>query len=134
MPWVPEAWRLLRPGGTLAFLTTHPLMQVCSPVDGSLPATRHLERPYFGMYRFDWTDAVDDPGGIEFTLPISDWFHLLVDTGFVVEDFIEVQITDRGDEVRSTTTAEWAHHWPSEMVWIVRKPHAASGNPGISRS
>ena len=120
--WVPEAWRLLRPGGTLAFLTTHPLMQVCSPVDGSLPATGKLERPYFGMYRFDWTDAIDEPGGIEFTLPISDWFHLLVDTGFVVEDFIEVQVADRGDEVRSTTTAEWAHHWPSEMVWIARKP------------
>ena len=120
--WVPEAWRLLRPHGSLAFLTCHPLAQVCSALDGSLPATGKLERPYFGMYRFDWRDAVDDPGGIGFTMPISDWFRLLLDTGFVVEDFIEVQVSDRGAERRGVTTAEWAHHWPAEMALIARKP------------
>ena len=87
-----------------------------------LPATTQLERPDFGMYRFDWRDAVDDPGGIGFTMPISDWFRILVDTGFVVEDVIEVQVSERGDEMRGVTTAEWAHQWPAEMAWIARKP------------
>ena len=120
--WLPEAWRLLRPGGALAFLTNHPLSQVCSPLDGSLPITERLERPYFGMYRFDWREAVDDPGGIEFNMPLSDWFHLLVDTGFAVEDFIEVRAPHRGSEVRDYVTADWANQWPAEMAWIARKP------------
>ena len=123
--WVPEAWRLLRPDGALAFLTCHPLAQVCSPLDGSLPATGRLERPYFGMYRFDWRDAADEPGGIGFTMTISDWFHLLVETGFVVEDLIEVQVSDSGNEIRGLTSAEWAHQWPAEMAWIARKPPTA---------
>ena len=120
--WLPEAWRLLRPGGSLAFLTCHPLMLACSPLDGSLPVTERLERPYFGMYRFDWRDAADEPGGIEFYMTISDWFHLLVDTGFVVEDFIEVQVPHTGSEKRGSATADWAHRWPAEMAWIARKP------------
>ena len=120
--WLPEAWRLLRPEGGLAFLTNHPLVPVCSPLDGSLPITERLERPYFGMHRFDWRDAVDDPGGIEFNMPISDWFHLLGDTGFVVEDFIEVRAPQPGTEMRDFVTADWAHQWPAEMAWVVRKP------------
>ena len=124
--WLPEAWRLLRPGGTLAFLTCHPLLLVCSPLDGSLPATQKLERPYFGMHRFDWRDAVDDPGGIEFCMSISDWFHLLIGAGFIVEDFIEVQVAQRGNERRGSATADWGHRWPGEMVWIVHKPHPTS--------
>ena len=120
--WVPEAWRLLRPGGGLAILTNHPFSQVCSPFDGSLPITERLERPYFGMYRLDWRDAVDEPGGIEFNMSISDWFHMLTDTGFVVDDFIEVRAPHTGDEVHFFVTADWANRWPAEMAWIVRKP------------
>jgi len=119
--WLPEAWRLLRSGGRLAFLTNHPLTQVCSPLDGSLPITDKLERPYFGMYRFDWRNAVDEPGGIEFSMPISDWFHLLVDSGFVVEDFVELRAPHPGTEKRFYVTADWAHRWPAEMAWVARK-------------
>lgn len=121
--WLAEAARLLRPGGRLTFLTSHPLLPVCSPLDGSLPVTEKLERPYFGMERFDWTDAVDEPGGIEFNMPISAWFRLLVDTGFVVEDFIEVQVPSVGGRGAATAiaTVEWANRWPAEMAWFVRR-------------
>lgn len=120
--WVPEAWRLLRPGGRLAFLSCHPLLHLCSPVDGALPATERLERPYFDMYRFDWRDAVDEPGGIEFNLPISRWFRLLTDTGFVVDDFVELRIDEPSDGATPMATTEWIRRWPAEMVWMATKP------------
>lgn len=33
--WIPEAHRLLRPGGMLAFFGIHPLALACTPLDGS---------------------------------------------------------------------------------------------------
>ncbi|MEO1062850.1 MAG: class I SAM-dependent methyltransferase [Actinomycetota bacterium] len=119
--WLPEAHRLLRSGGELVFLTNHPFVMVSSPLDGSLPVTERLERPYFGMGRFDWTDAVDDPGGIEFNRTIADWFRLLVDTGFDVLALHELRAPEGGTEVRFFATADWAQRWPSEIAWRVRK-------------
>jgi hypothetical protein len=73
----------------------------------------------------DWRDAVDEPGGIEFNLPTSKWFRLFDDTGFDVADFIEIQAPppnpDQADEVRFVVTAEWAHRYPAEQVWVLRK-------------
>ena len=119
--WIPEAHRLLRPGGTCLFLGTSTLATVCSPVDGSLPVTDRLERDYFSLHRLDWTDAVDDPGGIEFNLPISGWFRLFADTGFDVTGFWELQAPEPGPEMRHFATADWSHRFPSEQVWRLRK-------------
>ena len=47
--WVPEAARLLRPGGRLVFLTNSVLAYLCSPDVGMV--MDGLQRPQFGMYR-----------------------------------------------------------------------------------
>lgn len=120
--WIPEAYRLLRPGGELVFLSNSVFVQLCSPSDGSLPVTKQLERDYFSIYRVDWREAKDDPGGIEFNLPISTWFRLFRETGFEVVDFLELRAPHTGPELNCFATADWAHDYPSEQVWKVRKP------------
>jgi SAM-dependent methyltransferase len=119
--WIPEAFRLLRPGGELMFLTSSVLAMLCSPVDGSLPITERLERDYFSMHRFDWRDAVDEPGGVEFNLPVSRWIRLFGDTGFEIVAFDELRAPRPGPEIRFFVSADWAHRWPCEQVWRLRK-------------
>jgi len=119
--WIPEAHRLLRPDGELVFLSNSTLSALFAPPDGSIPLTEKLERDYFSIYRDDWRDAVDDPGGIEFNLPISSWVHLFRDTGFEILDFLELQAPEPGPRINFAVTADWAHRWPSEQVWKLRK-------------
>jgi SAM-dependent methyltransferase len=121
MTWITEAHRLLRPRGELVFLGNHPLMIVCSPMDGSLPVTDRLERDYFGLGRLDWRDAIDEPGGIEFNLPTSSWLRLFDDIGFDLINYIEVRAPESATGTKGTVTADWAKRFPSEQVWHLRK-------------
>lgn len=127
--WIPEAWRLLRPGGTLAFLGNHPLVMLTQAFDKDDPVTRTLMNPYFGMHRIDWDDGEDR--GTEFNLTISDWFRLFHDIGFEILDYFELQAPEPGEEVRFYASADWAHDYPTEQVWKVRKPVAAASRPEI---
>lgn len=120
--WVREAWRLLRPGGTLSLLTNHHLVTVCSPVDGSLPVTEQLERPWFGDRRFDWRDAVDEPGGIEYSWPPEEWITLLLDVGFVVTGHATIRAPDDAEGTPFAVTSAWSQRFPSEMVFHARRP------------
>jgi SAM-dependent methyltransferase len=120
--WVREAHRLLRPGGTLAFLGTHPLALACTPLDGSV-ATRELVRPWFGLHRLDWRTVPVDPGGVEFTLPTSGWFRLFAEVGFDVVDYHEPRAPAARQDVPFAVPGSWARDYPSEQVWKVRKTH-----------
>ena len=62
--WLPEAARVLRPGGRLVFLGNATLLMLCVPDEDGVPATERLLRPQRGMHRFEWPD---DPG-VEFHL------------------------------------------------------------------
>ena len=55
--WVPEAARLLRPGGNLVFLTNAFLLMLCLPDEENAPATDRLVRDAFGMHRLEWTGS-----------------------------------------------------------------------------
>ena len=116
--WVPEAARVLRPGGRLIFLTNGTIMMLCVPdaVD-ELPSDRLL-RDYFGMHRFEWPDAPE----VEFHLGYGDWIRLLRANGFGIEDLIEVRPgPDATTTFTDVVTLEWARRWPAEEVWKARK-------------
>jgi SAM-dependent methyltransferase len=115
--WVPEAWRLLRPGGELIFLTNGLIFMLAVPDEEDVPATDRLLRPLFGMHRMEWPE---DPS-VEFHLPHGEWIRLLRATGFEVTDLIEVQPPDGSTTRFPYVTLEWARSWPSEEVWKARK-------------
>lgn len=127
--WLREAWRLLRPGGACAFLGNHPLTLCTSPEDGSLPVGTELVQDWFEQDLFDWRDAVDEPGGMEFSRGTADWFALFREIGFVVEDYREPRPAPApadGDDRPFAVTRAWSRRWPSEQAWFLRKPAAAT--------
>jgi SAM-dependent methyltransferase len=117
--WIPEAARLLRPGGRLVFLVNGTLQMLCTPDDDpDAPVGDRLRRPYFGMHRFEF-DGPD--GAVEFHLGYGDWIRLLRRHGFAVEDLIEVRPPAEATTRYPYVTAEWARRWPCEEVWKARK-------------
>lgn len=120
--WIPEAARILRPGGQLVFETGSPLVQLCYPSDEvDDPADTTLHRDYFGMHRFEWRDPDGTIGDIDFHLGHGDMVRLLRSCGFEIEDLIELQAPAEGGTEWSHISLEWARRWPSAEAWKARK-------------
>jgi SAM-dependent methyltransferase len=116
--WIPEAARLLRPGGRLVFLTNGYVLMLCAPDEDDVPADERLVRPSFGMHRFEWPG--DD--SVEFHLSPGDWIKLLGEHGFEVLALHELRAPEGATrQGASFVTADWAQKWPSEEVWVARK-------------
>jgi SAM-dependent methyltransferase len=114
--WLPEANRLLRPEGRLVFFTNSALLLTCTPYEGG-PVADRLIRDYFSRYRVEF----DHDGAVEFHLTHGQWIRLLRETGFIVDDLIEVQ-PDPGAKPRfDFVSEEWARRWPSEEIWVAHK-------------
>jgi SAM-dependent methyltransferase len=114
--WVPEAARLLRPGGRLIFLANSILSILCSPDTGRIE--ERLLRPYRGMHRFEWP-AEDE--GIDFHLGWGDMLRLLRANRFELEDYLEVYAPERATSRYPWANDEWATKWPVEEIWKARK-------------
>jgi SAM-dependent methyltransferase len=114
--WVPEAARLLRPGGLLVFVVNGAMLMTCTPEDG-VDAGTELVRDYFGMFRCEFPAD----GTVEYHLGYGDWIRVLRASGFVVEDLVEVRPPEGAAARYDFVSAEWARRWPSEEVWKVRK-------------
>jgi len=115
--WIPEAARLLRPGGRLIFLGNGSIFMLCAPDLENEPAEERLRRPYFGMHRFEWPD--DD--SVEFHLGYGDWIRLFRANAFEVENLVELRPPEGATTSYPHVPLEWARQWPSEEVWIARK-------------
>jgi SAM-dependent methyltransferase len=115
--WIPEAARLLRPGGELVFLVNSVLAILCGPDDGNIPAGDELLRPLFGMHRIEWPD--DD--AVEFHLPQGKMIDLLRSCDLTVEQLIEIRPPADATTRYPHVSLEWARRFPCEEVWRARK-------------
>ena len=115
--WIPEAARLLRPGGRLVFMHTTPLVTLCFPDVGD--ATPELRRPYFGMHHFQWTPD----GAVEFQLTHGDWIDVLRGADLEIERLVEVRAPDDAERhpFYDDFDPEWGRKWPAEEIWVARE-------------
>ena len=116
---IPEAARLLRPGGLLAWCWGTPTLEACWPVDTEVAGTE-LVRDQFDMHRF--VDETD--GTVSFMLPPSRTIAALRAAGLHVEDLLELRPpADATSTYRPLPEQlDWARRWPMEEIWRARKP------------
>ena len=113
--WLPEAARLLRPGGELVFLANAVLYILCAP-DDDVPAADRLVRDQRGLHRVTYAD---DPG-VEFHLPHGEMIRVLGESGFDVVALHELHVPAGAADQRHISAA-WGQRWPIEEIWRARK-------------
>jgi SAM-dependent methyltransferase len=125
--WIPEAARLLRPGGRLVFMAESTLARMCTPEEG--PLTDRLVRDLFGLHQL----VRRGDSGTEyrlFTLPHGEWIRLMSRCGLVVEDLIEVQVPPGAvNDDFPEYPDEWLRRWPAEEVWFARRRIGTGSEP-----
>jgi SAM-dependent methyltransferase len=122
--WVPEAARLLRPGGRLVFHITSVLAAICTSGD-SRYAGQELVRPQRDVALVDSAG-----GGVQFHPGHGQWITILRKAGFVVDALHELYAPAgaRSHPYYGIASAQWASRWPAEELWAAHLPER--GAPG----
>jgi len=112
---VPEAARLLRPGGLFAFSHESPIETICWPLGADTFGDR-LAIDYFGMHQ------IEDGDETFFQLPYGEWIRLFRANGLIVEDLLEPRpAPEATSSYRNTDELAWARRWPAESIWRLRR-------------
>ena len=111
---VPEAARVLRPGGLLAFSMPSPLLDLFWDHHKD-ELTDRLRNDYFGLSGFEDDDVV------EFQLTYGEWIRLFNANGLMVEDLIELRAPEGATTTYDLVPLEWARRWPGENIWKARR-------------
>jgi SAM-dependent methyltransferase len=114
--WIPEAARLLRPGGRLVFLRNSTISVLCMDLDG---VTEHLQRPQHSLGRLEWPDTKE----VEFQVPHGELIALLRANGFEIDRLVELYAPKHAKthDYYGYVTAEWARKWPDAEIWVASK-------------
>jgi SAM-dependent methyltransferase len=115
--WVPEAARLLRPGGELVFLRNSTISALCWEEEGEGIGAQ-LVRPQRGLHHLTWPDD----GTTEFQMGHSEWIKVLRANGFELLDMAELYASEETTQhAYYAFDPEWARKWPWEEIWRARK-------------
>ncbi len=115
--WIREAARLLRPGGTPAFLGNSVVSMLAVDDFEGQPATAELRRPQRGMHHLVWPDTDSS----EFHISHGEMIRLLRSSGFEVIDLIELYVDPDATTTYDFLDAAWASKWPHEEAWVARR-------------
>jgi SAM-dependent methyltransferase len=115
--WLPEATRVLRPGGRLVFLTNSLLSALCVPADEGV-AEERLVRGQRDAYQVRWPG-----GGVEFHPSHGDWVRLLRRFGFTVDALHEIYAPAGAADhpFYEIVSVDWATRWPAEELWVATR-------------
>jgi SAM-dependent methyltransferase len=111
---VPEAARVLRPGGLLAFCMPSPVIDLVYDIQSDRLGDR-LVNGYFDLRTFE------DEATVDFQLPYGEWIRLLRSSGLEVVDLIELRPPEGATSTYDFVPLEWARRWPAENIWKARK-------------
>src|SRR5262245_2643045 len=116
--WLPEAARVLRPGGRLVFLTNSVLLGLCVPAAGGVAEDRLL-RSQAELARITWPG-----GGTEHHPSHGEWIRHLRTAGFEIEALHELHPPAGAiaHDFYEIVTPAWAERWPAEELWVARLP------------
>jgi ubiquinone/menaquinone biosynthesis C-methylase UbiE len=114
--WVPEAGRLLRPGGLLAFSGSTPFEVMCwnepaDRMDAELHTRLLRPAPRRGSGRARAVSSSRTASGSAFSAPTASKSRTCGRSSP-----LKARVTYRAAE-----ETEWARSWPMEQIWIVRK-------------
>lgn len=114
--WIPEAARLLRPGGRLVFHVMSVLVMLC--LSGNGPAGRELVRSQQEVSR------IHRERGVEFHPGHGEWIRVLRAAGFVIDALHELYAPPGASNhpYYQLATAQWSRRWPVEEIWAAHLP------------
>jgi SAM-dependent methyltransferase len=114
---VPEAARLLRPGGLLAFSMHTPIIDLAWAPGSEHPSDRLV------LNYWEQLNRMEEPGEpVSFQLPYGESIALFRANGLLVESLIELRPPPGASSTyRDATDREWARRWPMEHIWRLRR-------------
>ena len=115
---LPEAARVLRPGGLLICCDTAPLFNLCWDDDLGGPQER-LVHDYVAVNTHAGAD-----GSVSFTLSDSEWVRRFRQHGFAIEALEEPLAPPGVVSAFWPQATDWARRWPGVRIWKVRREAA----------
>lgn len=116
--WIPEAARVLRPGGTLWFLGNSVVAMLCAPEFEGEPHMAEMRRPQRGMHRTEWIDT----DNFEFHVSHGEMIDIITSAGLAVDALHELYSDADASSPYGEVTGAFASRWPVEEIWVARKP------------
>ena len=112
---IPEASRILKPGGLFAFCVSSPIRDICWDT-ATDQISAQLKLDYFRLH------TLEDGDDTCYQLPYGAWIRLFRENALEVEDLIELQPPENASTTYSDfVPLAWARRWPAENIWKLRK-------------